>query len=969
MQTFLNRVAKHIYQHHPQTLGRIGIIVPTRRAAYFLLQELANTTAEPVLSPDIMAVDDFVEGVSALQVEDPVHLLLELYETFRDIDPDLAFDRFMGWASVLLSDLDKTDQYMVDTARLFDYLSEAKALERWQESMPPGKKIENYEGTKQYFSLFENLHLLYEQFRARLLAKGKAYRGMAYRQVAEHPDQIIFDKKHYEKIYFAGFNAFTEAEKRIVQSLVKEGKAEVLWDTDQYYMSVNKGVEAGKSLREYQRSGLFGNWNWTSDDLLSSSKKVTVYGVPNATLQTKVAGQLYKEMLQADGPDTPVPTAIVLADENLLLPMLYSLDESITDLNVTMGLSMRNSLLYTLIDSIFDLQQHVVEFRNKQGNVIRIPKFSHKSIDKILNHPFIRHYEHVILRPLTDEQTIIQKTLTTITTQNKVFLSEHELLEMGENHPLFKILFTRWQRNNTPQVLATFYGLIDLLREVYKDYKNALETEYLYLFYTLLKQFEQTMEDRPDVITFKTLRTFMFELIRQTRIPFSGEPISNLQVLGMLETRALDFERVIILSLNEGVLPTAKRQHSLIPFDAAQSVGLPTHQHQEAVMSYHFYRLLQRASEVHILYTNTNDAPGGGEKSRFVQQVEYELSQYNPKLVVENKNVVFESTSAVQSDEEIYKDDGVLQEIRKYLSGKGLYPTHLNELIRCSMQFYLKHIVGVQEKEDVEEELGMDKIGTWIHASLERLDIEYFTKGTDPTEEEIIHILREEFETRFQGYVTDQGLNRIYYQIGEQQILIFLRHQMQQKPRRKILATEQPLRARLELILQGSFTEVWLGGKIDRIELSEDQTLLVMDYKTGSVEVTGKQKLNDPDFQREVLKTVGDPKMGYVRQLWLYEYLVYRKMLDENGLRLSGHIYDFENYRILSGFYSFRDPKNLIVNPLELAGAENTVAFLGQSEQILTDILDDLLDPEIPFRKTNDVKTCTYCDFTGICGR
>jgi hypothetical protein len=968
MQSFLNLVAKRILSNHT-SLERIHIIVPTRRAAFFLMQELARETTEPMMSPVVMAVDDFVESICTLEIEDPVHLLFDLYETFREIDPDVQFERFMGWASVLLSDLDKIDQYLVKTDYLFDYLSETHALTRWQESLPSGKTLQSEGGSKQYFSLFENIKKVYWSFRNRLLEKGMAYRGMAYRELAEDEGQLLSKKTDFEKLYFAGFNAFTESERVIVSSLIKAKKAEVLWDSDSYYMSENTGVEAGKSLRDYQKSKVFGEWNWTTDHLMQTAKDLTIYGVPNATLQTKVAGQLYRQMREKDDPENPIPTAIVLADENLLLPMLYSLDEDVRDLNVTMGLSMRNSLLYTLVDSIFELQQNVFEFRGKSGKLIRIPKFGHKSINKILNHPFIRHYEHVALTPLSDGQTIIQKTVRAITLENQVFLSSEDLLRLSENHPLFKILFTHWQKNNSKQVIQSFYQLIELLREVYKDYKNALETEYLYLFYTLLKQFEQTIEEKSELITLRTLRSFMFELIRQTRIPFSGEPVSNLQIMGMLETRALDFERIIILSLNEGMLPSAKRQNSLIPFDAAQAVGLPTHQHQEAVMSYHFYRLLQRASEVHMLYTSTNDAPGGGERSRFVRQVEYELSQYNPKISIENKTVVFEGRRQEELEEVVHKDEAMIAAIRHYLANKGIYPTHLNEFIRCSMQFYLKHIVGVKEKEEVEEELGMDKIGTWLHASLERLDKEFFLNATDPSEDQIKVVLREEFDRLFKGYVTDMGLNRIYYQIGEQQILVFLRHQMSQQPRRQILAAEQPLNTKIELVLQGSYTPVKIGGKIDRIEQAEDGTLYVMDYKTGSVELTGKQKLADPQKREDVIRNDPDRKMGYVRQLWMYEYLMYRKMLDEKGLRLKDQVYNFGDFAVKSGFYSFRDPKSLISNPLELTEELAPGDFINKSEIILTDILNVLVDPDVPFRKTDDLNICKYCDFTGICGR
>ncbi|REA63018.1 PD-(D/E)XK nuclease family protein [Dyadobacter luteus] len=970
MQTFLQHVAAHIYKNHPADLSGVTIVLPTRRAAFFVMQELANAAKEPVMSPTVLAVDDFVESICTLRIEDSVHLLFELYETFKEIDPTIDFDRFMGWASVLLSDLDKVDQYLVNTDYLFDYLSEARAIDRWQQNLPSGRTLPETSGTGQYFSLFENIKKIYASFRARLSNRNKAYRGMAYRHLAEHVDTLLVADSTHERIYFAGFNAFTEAEKRIVTALVKAEKAEAIWDTDRYYMQENTGVEAGKSLREYQKDKRFGKeWNQMTDHLLTSAKNITLYGVPNATLQAKVAGQLYQTMRQNEDPERPVLTAIVLADENLLLPMLYSLDEQVTDLNITMGLSLRSSLLYTLIDSLFELQQNVVEFKNRSGQIVRIPKFGHKSVGKVLNHPFIRHFEYVMLKPESDGQTIIQRTLNEITDKNIVYLSADELIALGDHHPLFKILFTRWDKNNPIAILDAFYQLINLLRDVYKDYKNALETEYLYLFYTLLKQFEQTLAERSELINLKTLRSFMFELIRQTRIPFSGEPISDLQILGMLETRALDFERVIVLSVNEGITPQAKKQNSLIPFDAAQAVGLPTYQHQEAVMSYHFYHLIQRASEVHMLYTSTNDAPGGGEKSRFIRQLEYELTGYNPLIRIENKTVVFESGNYTEPEEVVVKNDEMLAAIRGYLSGKGIYPTHLNEFIRCSMQFYLKHIVGVQEKEEVEEELGMDKIGIWLHSCLERMDNEFFLSGNDPSEEQIKAILREEFNRLYSGYVTDMGLNRIYFQIGEQQILTFLKHQMEQKPRRKILAAEQALRTSINLVLQGQYTPVNIGGKIDRIERDDAGTLFVMDYKTGSVELSAKTKLADPLLRDEMMKTDGDKKMGYVRQLWLYEYLMYRKMREEQGLKLQDTVYDFGQHLVKSGFYSFRDPKNAIVNPLELTDGVNPAQFLEESERILTDILNDMLDPDIPFAKTNELNTCAFCDFTGICGR
>jgi hypothetical protein len=969
MKTFLTDVAVYILEKHPTGLEQVAIVVPTRRAAFFIKQELALATDRPIISPQVEAIEDFVENISTLKVADSVSLLFELYETFKEIDPTIQFDRFMGWASILMSDLDRIDQYLVDTRYLFDYLTEAKAVERWEANLPAGRPLSDTSGTKHYFSLFENIKLVYDSFRERLLARDLAYRGMAYRHVAEHTETLLLDKMPYEKVFFVGFNAFTEAEKVILQKLRKSGKAEVLWDADRYYMTENTEVEAGISLRSYQHSVAFGPWQWTYDHLLSDAKNITVYGVPNATLQTKVAGSLYAEMLRNDDPENPVPTAIVLADENLLLPMLYSLDESIEDFNITMGLSLRNSMLYTLIDSIFELQQNVAEFRTKEGKTLKIPKFNHKSISKVLNHPFIRHYEQIVLRtPDSTGPTIIQKVLREINQNNQVFLSTRDFMEISEDHPLFKTLFTRWEKDNSSQIIQSFYDLIDLLRAVYKDYKNALETEYLYLFYTLLKQFEQTIAHRPEPLGLYTLRAFLYDLIRNTRIPFSGEPVSSLQVLGMLETRALDFERIIILSLNEGTLPQAKRQNSLIPFDIAKEAGLPTHLHQEAVMSYHFYRLLQRAKEVHLMYVSTADALGGGEKSRFIQQIEYELAQYNPSIRIENKLVEFPPRMTETLNQEVPKDGAMLASIRAYLTETGLYATHLNDLVRCSMKFYLSRIVGVQSKEEVEEELGMDKIGTWLHASLEKLDQQYFLKNIDPTEAQIREVLTTEFQELFQGYITEMGLNRIYYQIGEQQIMAFLAHQMQDEKRRAIVAAEQKLITELPMHIGGQEVRVKLGGKIDRVEKDGTNKLFVMDYKTGSVELT-KDTKNTIQDRKDKLLTSSDQKAGYARQLWFYKYLVYKKLATDEGLILGQDTYRLAGSLVQSGFYSFREPTKMFENQLEITDTDNPQAFIEESEALLREMIATLLNPEVPFMQTKDVRVCEFCDFRGICAR
>lgn len=946
MVTFLHQVADYLLKNQSEDLADLEVVLPTRRSVFFLKQELANLATIPVFSPVIQAIDDFVANLSPFETADPVSLILELYESFNTIDSSLSFERYMRWASVLLSDFDRIDQYCVATAPLFEYMTEARSLERWKEELPEGRELIMTSGSKPFFLLFEKIQQVYHLFRERLTEQKKAYRGMMYRHLAENMGSIIPDGSKTKRYIFVGFNAFSESEKMIISHLVEAGKAELLWDTDEYYMEANKNIEGGKYLREYRYQKVFGEeWKWTGDSLLKGEKKITVYGVPNATLQTKVAGRIYAEMTQADAPGTEVPTAILLSDENLLTPMLYSLEKEVEDLNVTMGLPLKGSLLFTLVDSIFELQRNTIENQQITG-----VQYNHQFITRVINHPFIRQYEVSKLERDNRGLTGLQRLQKEIVTNNRVFLSSDELFKIGNHHPLFINLFTRWDKNDSTQAIRSFYDLIDLLREVYRENKQAIETEYLYLFYTLLKQFEISLEKKQEKITLSTLRTFLYELIRQVKIPFSGEPVSNLQLLGILETRALDFDRMILLSVNEGVLPPPRRLNSLIPADIAAEAGLPTYQNQEAIISYHFYRMLQRAREVHILYVDTTDDSGGGEKSRYLLQLEMELRRYNPGIQIEQKGVTFQNRVMEPLGSEIVKDQKIIDAIKLHLATKGLYPTDLNRLIGSSLDFYLTCVLGIKELKQTDEELGMDKLGTWLHKVFEILDLAYFKKGQDPTVEEIKTVLKNEFEDQFHGYVTDSGLNSVYYRVGEQQALAFFKSQLHKSPRHRVLAAEQHLRFEIQLHIKDEVVPVKLGGKIDRVELAPDGRLYIMDYKTGKVELKGKKELNDEVLQSEILLKDTNYTTGYVRQLWLYQYLILRAMAQDGGWKLDDDVFAIASNPISAGFYSLRSPDKLFENPLQFSDDNSPVYYIKKTEELLSRIVEDLLDPAIPLQ-------------------
>ncbi len=974
------------------------------------LDELAALSDRPFLAPHALAVDDFITQAAGVQLIDSVSLLFELYDIFKEIDPLVEFEQFIGWASILLADFDRIDQYLVNPHELFSYLTAAKALERWQVDLPPNASpITETPGTARYFKLFENLQTAYHALHNRLNEQHLAYRGMAYRLLAQNVESLIRDNLAYERVYFVGFNALSRAEEHIIKVLVDAQQAELIWDADQYYMN-DRRQEAGEFLRRYKENGwFFSKQNHEdlaqqSNNLLGFEKNIRVVGVPNASMQTKVAGKIYSEWQAAAaegqgqvGTSRP-RTAIVLADETLLVPVLYALDENVTDLNVTMGLSLRSSLMFTLVDTLFEMQRTVHEFRTRDGRDLKIPKFHHRHIVKLLNHPFLKQYERIrgLMWPgevlptgeVLPPEPLFQWIAKEIVKNQRVYLTEREIRELGQDDPLVQVLFTRWPNEEPMKAIRTFYALIELLRDVYRTSQDAIEIEYLYLFFTLLKQLEATLDRQEQAVsrspkgmvveaqaavTVRSFRQFLYELIRQTSIPFTSEGKSQLQIMGMLETRALDFERVIILSVNEGVLPQSRKLNSLIPFDIASELMLPTYREQEAVMAYHFYRLLQRASDVVLLYTTSTDAYGSskGEPSRFIRQLEHELVPRSNGLVrISHPTVRFgRAGDAMEADLtqlRVPKTERIREDLIKLLTTKGLYPSYLNQFVSCSMRFYFSRIVNISEEDDIEEKMGAAEFGSWLHKVMERLDLEYRLKALPIDETIIKNLLEEEFAVSNKGRVIESGMNLLLYDLAQKLMLDFQRQQ-NALPGLTVIGTEQTLETFLIVPVDGRAPiKVRIAGKIDRIERFGGQ-IRIVDYKTGKVELSDK---TPKDLVDKLLHDGAEEKM---RQLWLYRYLALKNISDHGGLprdRAKKDIFQTDGLPVEAGFYSFRDVSGgFKSNPVRFGDDDSPAQYIQDSENLLVQMIQQLLDPKEPFSKTDKIEVCQFCDYKGICGR
>jgi ATP-dependent helicase/nuclease subunit B len=1073
---FLRLCAEHLHREYAHQMDKICIILPTRRSGLVLQQYFKELKIKAL--PEITDIELWVAQLTGMENTNPVLLLLELYEVFSEVDKKTKLEKFTGWGYILLKDFDQIDRNLIDAEKLFQNLCDIKNLERWklgEERITP--KV------GEYFQLWENLGYTYQTFRERLSSQNQAYSGMMYRQLAENAEQILLHQSPFEKYIFIGFNALSQAEEKIFKTLIDHQKAEVIWDADEYYMQDHTENKAGWFLKKYKHHWASTNWKFQSEYLQKSEKEITVIQVANASMQGKVVNQLLKNWsltppsppltggeqvfppsegaggrLSGDFADLMMPdTGIVLADEQILMTVLHSLDEPFANLNITIGLSLKDSAIFNLIDTLFEQYQTLI--RDKETDQV---KFSHRTIIRLLSHPFIRQFERrhtaslyahlanelnenkeivdnqgvienessqeleteselveTLLEdlplandktPLTETKSLVLLLVQFINRNNLIFLGKEEIMTLIESDlfqekiaeepglaeycrqaneilkPLFEVLFARWKGT---------YDLIDALDEIIKllyNEENYFESAYFQEFDKILKQLKYFVGHKPEYIDIRTFKIFLYQAFREAKFEFEGNKETPLQLMGINETRNLDFDNLIMLSVNETALPRSKKMSSFIPIDVAQSYGIPTYQEQDAIVSYHFYRLLQRAKNVALVYVAPSDTYGGKEKSRFILQLQSDLVRINPKIKIKELSARFRPQTEIEDQPlKFAKGENEIQKIKDNFL-KGLTPSHINSFVTCSLQYYFGQIAEIGRTVAVEETLGADKIGSLIHEILEEIYRELAQENKFIAAEDIeksIPSVQTRVEEKFNldkyvNYVIT-GQNFIAQKVTTQFIERFLHRQMEEIADNnapfEILTLENHeadddsenlklnLFADLEVMIQDEKVPILLKGVTDRIDKVKDLVRIV-DYKTAKVE--GKQvKLGKQDIR----KLVSDRQLDKVRQLWLYKYIVAKRVMESKGKGFKvGDYQILENEPISAGIYSLR---NLGEGFIEIkSGDKDTSAFpetlkefVKESENYLKEIAENMLDPAQPFQKTEDIDACKYCNYKDICGR
>ena len=951
MQPILETLAIHLVRTASGELGDTRIILPNRRAGLFLQRHLAKHNTKITWAPRIYAISDFIDESSQLELADPLDLFFTLYDIYQDsVEYPDSLDEFYLWGEMMLRDFDELDKYLVDADMLFSNIIDLKALEEPMAGLEPEQIAfirqfwtgfhggERTPEKEQFIKSWLLLPVLYKRLRSVLADRGEGYQGMQYREIADRTARGEMDYSWEGRTIVVGFNALNRCEKRIFSGLQKHG-AEFYWDYDHQYTD-RDGKEAGRFLRDNMEQ-FPPAAKLEEFEGLKAEKDYRIFELPTDVLQAKTVHRILESKEPGALRDC-TDTALVLCDEELLLPVMMSLPGGTGEINVTMGYPMKNTPVYSFIDTLLRMQHNL---RLTSGGQVH---FYHKDVLGILRHPYFRKMKEDSSEDLTRE--ILRNNLVTV--DQAMFSGE---LERTIFRPVegatglleyLKALFNH--------ILETLAGKDELMQD-------ALDRAFIFQLLTHLNKLETLVTLRPG-ITEVILERLLKRLLGALRIPFEGEPLSGLQMMGILETRLLDFKHVILLSMNEEVMPAAHTAHSNIPYSLRLAFRMPAREDMDAIYAYYFYRLLQRAERVDLLFNGGTEGMRTGEMSRYLHQLIFsrKIEVIRPGLEVRAREVeplVIPHTRLADLKLKRYRTDGE--------EGRYLSPSAVNTYIDCSLKFYLKYIAGISEPDEVSEDIDAAGFGTVVHDTLKELYSEIADRNDKlVTRVELSglmdlakpeEVLRKVFiKQHFKGRKREvlEGRNIIIFRVMLRYLEKIIRTDLAIAPFELVSAEDDYVRNLLIEVSQDQL-QIRMGGKIDRID-RVNGLLRVIDYKTGqtSQRFPTLESLFDGNY---------GSRNGAAMQTLFYAWLV-------------GDMYPGE--KVMPGLYAMKglfeeqfDPA-LTMTSLKKEG--RIESFLGLEEtflKLLQEVLNKLHDPTVPFVQRANDKKCSYCDFASLCQR
>jgi RecB family exonuclease len=922
MATFLNQLAQRIIHEHPMDADKVLVVFNNNRSKRFFTKEF-ETIGRNMFLPQVQSIDELIADLGGLEIVQNEFLLFELYDLHVDIGGEerkyKTFEDFISFGDLMMSDFSQIDQYCVDASRIFDNLHQLKAIGEWDIE---GTALTGFQ--KQYLEFYRSLYQYYTRLHERLLSQRKAYSGMAYREVADHIEALT-EGCPWKTVFFVGFNALSRCEELIIGEYVKRGIGHVVTDADPYYMEPLQ--EAGHFLRKH--GGDFPEMLPKGPSCFAlEGKRITVVECPENVLQCKYAGQLIESHPEWTEGGEAERTAVVLADESLLVPMLNALPDTPYryNINVSMGFAYADSMMHALVGKLFALYRQQNGSGYYHSDVVEV--LSDRIISQIAGAKGLRRVAEGYLRR-----------------GNRIRCTEDdikEILHLAKAEEGERIAFLFEGEKPTPgQCLARLRQLATEITNSDLTDTNPKERQALGSLVEVTDNLEALHASHPYITNIETLERIYTRLAARHSIALIGEPLKGLQLMGMLETRNLDFKRVVLLSAGEGILPAGRSENTLIPYELQRHFGLPTYVEKDAVFAYHFYHLLQRAEEVYLVYSSESNAMGKGEPSRYIRQVETELApRYGIELI---HDAVWADTqrTAPKPTTPAPKSEKVMQQIEE-MAQRGLSPTSFCDYVECPLKYYYARVLGVSERDTMEEDIDASQLGDAIHKVLENIYRPLTGKpvpiaALQEARQHLPELMEQAFADLYSSGRNTEGRNRFLYQVAESQ----LRHMLQNEEnllKEGHSLTVIAVEATVEKVKVG---KVNIKGKIDRVD-KMDGMLRIVDYKTGSLD---KKEIAYADD--------GTPPAKWLQLMWYA--LLYSKSAATVPAQLQAGIYPLRHLR--SGV------KTATWNGI----ADITPEMLANFEALLTERTDELMDATVPFAPTPSRQGCRFCPARNFC--
>ena len=913
MTTFIHDVLKDL-QSSNQNLSDLTFVLPSKRAGLFLRHQLSSVVGKTIFAPQILSIEEFVEELSQLKSISNTELLFEFYTIYAQLTKKEnldTFESFSNWGQILLQDFNEIDRYLIPQENIFNYLSAIQDLKHW--SLKENKTT----FVKNYLSFWKKLYGYYNYFSKHLLNKKIGYQGLIYREAVNNLEAYI-QSNSKKKHVFLGFNALNTSEETIIQELLQNDLAKIYWDIDHVFLN-NQKHDAALFTRQHKNNWLFfknNPFNWVTKNY-SKQKKISVFGVQKNIGQAKQIGSLLNNLQKNN--KSLKNTAVVLGDENLLIPVLNSLPTSIEALNITMGFPLKSIPLASLFDALFQLHK-----TNSNS-------FYFKDVINLISHQFVRPLFNI---EGVDYASII---IDAIDKNNLVYLNTERLnIVAKQSKSIIDILFSSWENSivialeNCSKLILAIKSFLDK-----KKTSNLLSLEYVFRFNELFNELTRLNSEHHHIKDITTLYSVYKELLSSETLDFQGEPLQGLQIMGMLESRVLDFETVIISSVNEGILPAGKSNNSFIPFDVKLENKLPTYKEKDAVYTYHFYRLLQRAKNVIILYNTEADVLTGGEKSRLITQLELEgIHEINHKIITPQVPIIENALNTVKKNDALQKQ---LIEVAK----AGFSPSSLTNYIRNPIDFYYQKVLKIKDHDNVEETVAANTLGTVVHNTLEDfykpligsvLTVDNIKKLKLQIEKRVTFHFKNEYK---EGDIT-KGKNLIIYEIAKRYVSNFLDLELKSIKAGntiKIIAIEA--NNNIEINMPELKYPVRIKGKVDRVDECNGVTRII-DYKTGNVLQNHVEIVNWEDL------TTDYKKYSKSFQILTYAYMMHQEKKIQ--LPVEAGIISFKN--LSSGFLKF-SKKESTFSRSKNALITNDTLFDFEAE--LKKLILEICNPNIDF--------------------